>query len=345
MLQTLQLTNFRSYKNGLFGFEPGVNIVVGANASGKTNLLEAISTVCTGQGFKSLDKDLIAIDSEWSRVEGMTDEEIRVIKLQRDKPKQFVIDGLSKKRLTAPSQLPVVIFEPEHMLMLGSESARRRDYIDGILSATRIGYKQNLVAYKRTLAQRNRLLKQENLLAEQLFVWDIQLVEKASNIVSARIALVEELNRTCQAKYRSISRNNELLQIEYVGNVEFKDYGQQLLKYLKENYPKDRLRGFTGAGPHRDDLNIELKSSSARATASRGETRSIILSLKIIELELIEAATSKQPILLLDDVFSELDGSRRRALAEALQSYQTFLTTTDADVVVDHFSNHNIIPV
>ncbi len=345
MLQTLQLTNFRSYDNGLFGFEPGVNIVVGPNASGKTNLLEAISTVCMGQGFKSADKDLISIGQEWARVEGMTDEEVRVVKLQLDKPKQLEIDGMVKKRFSGPATLPVVVFEPEHMLMLGNESARRRDYLDGILSTTTLGHKQNLVAYKRALAQRNRLLKQEFVSPEQLFVWDLQLTERASSIVLARLELVEKLNNSCQGKYQSISSHTEKLTLTYVGNVGFDNYAHNLLRYLKENFEKDRLRGFTSAGPHRDDLSIELKNTNARTTASRGETRSIILALKVAELELIEDSTNRQPILLLDDVFSELDGSRRRSLAEALQKYQTFLTTTDADVVVDHFSNHNIIPV
>jgi DNA replication and repair protein RecF len=137
MLQTLELTNFRSYQNGLFGFEPGVNIIVGSNASGKTNLLEAIHTICTLQGFLAADKDLIAIDEEWSRLEALTDDGVRVVKLQRDKPKLMEIDGEPKKRLSALTSLPVVVFEPEHMLLLSSEPERRRSYIDGILSLTR----------------------------------------------------------------------------------------------------------------------------------------------------------------------------------------------------------------
>jgi DNA replication and repair protein RecF len=345
MLQTLELTNFRSYKSGLFGFEPGVNIIVGSNASGKTNLLEAIHTICTLKGFMAADKDLITIDSEWSRLEALTDEGVRVVKLQFDKPKIIEVGGESKKRLSSDKSLPVVVFEPEHMLLLSSEPERRRNYLDTILSLTKPGYSSELKSYKRALAQRNRLLKQEYVSQDQLFVWDLQLSEKAGLIVSARRNIVNILQKSSSKHYQSISNSSEKLKLSYESKLEFENYSDLLLTTLKNNYDTDRMRGFTGSGPHRDDLYIELKNSDARITASRGETRSIILALKIAELELLHEQTGKSPILLLDDVFSELDGSRRRALAEALKDYQTFLTTTDADVAIDHFSAYNIIPI
>lgn len=345
MLQTLELSNFRSYENGLFGFEDGVNIIVGANASGKTNLLEAIHTICTLQGFKSSDKDLISIGKDWSRLEAMTDDGIRVVKLKNDTQKIIEIDGEPKKRLSPQTSLPVVIFEPEHMLLLSNEPERRRKYLDSILSITHLGYKSALTAYKRALSQRNRLLKQDNLSLDQLFAWDVQLAEKAGVISAARVSIVEKLNSVSAQHYQSISNSKDNLELTYTSKLPLKSYANQLLLYLRQNTETDRVRGFTGAGPHRDDLQIILKDSDARITASRGETRSIILALKIAELEMLHRITNKRPILLLDDVFSELDGSRRRALAEALNDYQTFLTTTDADVAVDHFSAYNIIPV
>ena len=201
MLQTLELTNFRSYKNGLFGFEPGVNIIVGPNASGKTNLLEAIHTICTLQGFKSADKDLISADADWSRLEALTDDGTRVAKLQKGQTKLLEIDGLVKKRLKSPHSLPVVVFEPEHMLLLSSEPERRRSYLDGILSLTVPTYKTNLAGYRRALAQRNRLLKQENFQPDQLFVWDVQLAEKAGIIVDARTIVAKNYNFHTQARW------------------------------------------------------------------------------------------------------------------------------------------------
>jgi DNA replication and repair protein RecF len=345
MLQTLELTNFRSYQNGLFGFEPGVNIIVGSNASGKTNLLEAIHSICTLSGFMAADKDLISIGQEWSRLEALTDEGVRVVKLQTTKPKSIEIDGIVKKRLSASWELPVVVFEPEHMLLLSNEPERRRSYLDGILSATTLGYKTELKSYKRALSQRNRLLKQENISEDQLFVWDLQLSQKAGIISKTRHELIKTLDMSSSESYKKISKSKDELKLSYVSKLSLENYSNEMLSELKNNYQKDRIRGFTGVGPHRDDLHVELKGSDARITASRGETRSIILALKITELELLKKETKKNPVLLLDDVFSELDGSRRRSLAEALKNYQTFLTTTDADVAIDHFSDYNIIPI
>jgi DNA replication and repair protein RecF len=345
MLQTLELTNFRSYENGLFGFEPGVNIIVGSNASGKTNLLEAIHAICTLSGFKAADKDLISIGQEWSRLEALTNDGVRVVKLQTTKPKSIEIDGIVKKRFSASWALPVVVFEPEHMLLLSNEPERRRAYLDGILIATRPTYKAELQSYKRALSQRNRLLKQENISEDQLFVWDLQLSQKAGVISKSRQEITEILNKSSYKHYREISKSNDELKLSYMSKLSLENYSEEMLSELKNSYQKDRARGFTGVGPHRDDLFVELKGSDARITASRGETRSIILALKITELELLKNETNKEPILLLDDVFSELDGSRRRSLAEALKSYQTFLTTTDADVAIDHFSDYNIIPI
>ena len=134
--------------------------------------------------------------------------------------------------------------------------------------------------------------------------------------------------------------------LTYTSKLSLQNYADHMLAHLRDHVDVDLQRGFTTVGPHRDDLYIELKDSDARLTASRGETRSIILSLKIAELQLLHDQTGKKPLLLLDDVFGELDGTRRRSLAEALQNYQTFLTTTDADVVVEHFVDScNIIPM
>ncbi len=346
MLQTLELTNFRSYSNGLFGFEPGVNIIVGANASGKTNLLQAIHTICLLKGFSISDKELITHESEWSRIEAMTDEGIRVAKLQETKPKQLEIDGDVKKRLSLESEIPVVVFEPLDMLMLGSESERRRSYIDDIIAKTTPGYKALLRDYKKALAQRNRLLKQENITASQLFIWDVQLTEKAGVIAKHRYDFIKSIKDRVGETYKSIASKTDELKVGYSSKFSVAMYSSDMMGWLKENLRLDIARGFTGAGPHRDDISIDLNGYDARVNASRGETRSIILSLKVVELKTIERLLQKKPLFLLDDVFSELDGGRRKSLANTLKNYQTFITTTDADIVVEHFQKTcNIIPV
>lgn len=345
MIQTLELKNFRSYSSGLFELKPGVNILVGANASGKTNLLEAIHVICTMHGFESSDRNLISFDQDWSRVEAMTSDSTRVMKMKSDDQNILEVDGIAKKKISDRTALPVVVFEPSHMLLLGNEPERRRAYVDGILSQIRPGYKQLITGYKRALAQRNRLLKSDSLNKDQLFVWDIQLCEKAGLIVAARKELVELLQDSAQSIYRSVSGHKETVKIAYASKIDTENYSESLNKYLKENLDLDTQRGFTGAGPHRDDIEILLRGKDARIAASRGEKRSLILTLKIIELKLVHEHSNKAPVFLLDDVFSELDGSRRRSLAKVLSEYQTFITTTDADVVIEHFSQCNIIPI
>lgn len=335
----------RSYRSGLFEFEPGVNIVVGPNASGKTNLLEAIHMAARGSAFKSDDSDMIARDAEWARIDAQVDDHLRTVKLT-PQGKAFVADGVEKKRLAADKMLPTVLFEPSQLMLLGGEPERRRAYLDTLLTQTELGYEPLLKDYKRTLSQRNRLLKQDTVSPEHVFVWDVRLSDLAGQIVDLRLRYVELLQGQITDNYRSVSGNDETLDIRYESKLSTDHYANAMLAKLKDSFVLDRARGFTGVGPHRDDLVVLLNGNDARQSASRGETRSIVLALKLTELEVVESKTGVRPLLLLDDVFSELDGKRRRMLATTLQEYQTFITTTDADVVIDHFSKTcNIIPL
>ena len=347
MLQTLELTNIRSYSSGLFEFSDGVNIVVGPNASGKTNLLEAIYMSAQGKSFKSDDGDMIARDNEWGRIDAVCDELQRVVKLKgRPVKKSFVFDGIDKLRVSPALTIPVVLFEPFDMLLLGGEPERRRNYLDTLLSQTESGYANLLKDYRRALSQRNRLLKDENLQAEHLFVWDVRLSDIGGKLAETRVDYIRSLADQISSNYQSVSGNKEILEVSYESKVPLEQYANAMLQKLKDSYSLDRARGFTGVGPHRDDLKILIDGNDVRTNASRGETRSIVLALKMTELALVKQKLQKKPLLLLDDVFSELDGKRRRLLAQTLQNYQTFITTTDADVVIDHFSEScNIIPL
>lgn len=347
MLKTLELAYIRSYTNGLFEFSDQVNIIVGPNASGKTNLLEAIYMIAQGSAFKSDDEHMLARNSTWGRIDATFDKHERSIKLTTPPVRKvYVLDAVEKKQLRSDKKIPVVLFEPSHMLLLGGEPDRRRQYIDGLLAQTELGYEPLLKNYKRTLAQRNALLKQENITADHLFVWDVRLSDLAGKLVEFRNAYVGALDNRLTDDYRSVSGNEETLHVYYESKFDTEQYSNSLLQKLKSSFDLDRARGFTGNGPHRDDLRIMLDGNDVRESASRGETRSIVLALKIAELRLLEQKLGRKPMLLLDDVFSELDGKRRRFLANTLQKYQTFITTTDADVAIDHFSKScNIIPL
>lgn len=345
MLRALELQNIRSYTNGLFEFKAGVNIIVGPNASGKTNLLESIHMMAQGSGFKSDDNDMVRRGSSWGRIDASVNEDVRVVKLAPDLGgKSFIINDVEKKRLSTNTLLPVVLFEPGHMLLLGGEPERRRSYIDTVIMQIEPSYRRDIQSYKRALTQRNKLLKQESVAPEHIFVWDLRLSELSGVIVKKRTDYIQAVRQTTTERYRSISGNKEHIDLFYESKLSPESYAQSHLKQLKDDFALDRLRGFTGSGPHRDDIAVHIDGVEARLSASRGETRNIVLALKLIEMDMVFKKTGQKPLLLLDDVFSELDGRRRRLLAQTLTNVQSFITTTDADAIVKSFlEDYNII--
>lgn len=343
MISGIRLQSFRSYENASFEFNSGVNIIVGPNASGKTNLLESILVVASGASYRASDADIVREGADWSRVDVINSESERSVKLEKLNGKinkSFVIDGKDYKRLSVDKSLPVVLFEPNNLRLINGGPERRRDYLDTILSSTVSGYSAMLRHYKRVLAQRNSLLKQiRNASSSQLFVWNLRLSELAGQISKYRLELVKNLNSQASNTYSDLAGNKNLVEIDYVSSCNIKSYESSLLHKLETNIANDIDRGFTGHGPHRDDLLINLNGQAAATTASRGEVRTLVLMLKVNELIELERARNQKPLLLLDDVFSELDGRRRQSLTRYLEQYQTFITTTDADVVLHDFTN------
>lgn len=349
MIYSLRLQHFRSYTDDSFELEPGVNIIVGPNASGKTNLLESILMLCRGGSYRARDAELVEHDAPWTRIDALTDTEQRTIKLHVEPSgtvrKEFIINEQAYRRLSHQKTWPVVLFEPNHLQLLTGSPGPRRDYLDQLLDQLHPGFSATRRQYKRTLAQRNALLKGEARGLSQLFAWNVRLSTLGGQIAEQRLQLVSQLNEQLAATYSRLAQHASGAAIRYLGTCPAENYGTQLLHKLEKSTDIDQQRGFTAYGPHRDDWMIELDGHAAEQTASRGETRTLLLALKILELQLVEKVRNKKPILLLDDVFSELDGARRMALTEALKTHQTFITTTDADVVVQHFLDQcNIIP-
>lgn len=348
MINDLRLQNYRSYKDDTFEFGPGVNIIVGPNASGKTNLLEAVLVSCRGSSYRVKDADVVMFDEPWARIEGDTDEGKRVVTVERTETttvKKFVINGVNQKRLSLQKSIPVIVFEPDHLRLLTGGPERRRNYLDELLEQTISGFATLRREYRRTLAQRNRLLK-TNPRPDELFVWNVRLSELGGKLVQHRLRLVAELAAEIEELYQALSQSKTSIRLEYLSSCAVDSYSTSLLKKLESSLEQDRLRGFTTHGPHRDDLVVIIDGQKASVSASRGESRTILLTLKILELKILERSRDKKPILLLDDVFSELDGKRRKALTSYLKDHQTFITTTDADIVVQHFMDDcTIIPV
>lgn len=346
MLSDLRLQHFRSYNNTSFELSPGVNIVVGPNASGKTNLLEAILVLARGNSYRVKDTELIQFEQPWSRLDAtINDNTVRTVKLFNNQTpsKLFEINKKEYKRLPATQTLPAVLFEPNHLQLLSGSPERRRDYLDDLVEQTISGYGTIRRQYKRALAQRNNLLKKTPT-TDDMFAWNVRLSQLAGQIVRYRVELSQQINQDLPKLYKDLSGVKTEVGVEYQNQWQPDQYETKLLKELESNFETDVLRGFTSKGPHREDLVVLFDDRPAQETASRGESRTAVLALKIIELQLIEAARDTTPILLLDDVFSELDGKRRHALTDYLEKYQTFITTTDADLVVKNFTQKcNII--
>jgi DNA replication and repair protein RecF len=349
MIADLRLQNFRSYKDELFEFEPKVNIIVGPNASGKTNLLEALLVLARGTSYRVKDTELVMFNKPWARLDAHLESgSERIVKLvQQPSPgKSYDIDGKPYKRLSHAQTLPVVLFEPNHLLLLTGSPEGRRGYLDDLLEQTISGYSTLRRQYRRTLAQRNALLKKGAGSQAQLFPWDVRLSDLAGQIVRARSQLVGKMNEQIARLYTNLSHTKTKTELVYASSWQPEGYESNLLKRLEANVAIDIARGFTSPGPHREDMVVYFDGHPASETASRGEARTLVLGLKILELQILQAARDTTPLLLLDDVFSELDGARRRALTNYLQNYQTFITTTDADVVIQNFTEtSHIIPL
>lgn len=340
MIQSIRLQSFRSYPDDSFEFTKGVNIIVGPNASGKTNLLEALLVVARGSSYRAYDHELVMHERPWARLDALVDDRERIVKFvaQPVPGKTYDIDGRVLRKLNLERTIPVVLFEPGHLQLLSGSPERRREYLDELLSQTTIGYAATVRAYRRTLAQRNKLLKSGRATADQLFPWDIRLSELGGRIVRARHQLVRAMNEQIGELYTRLSQSKTKVLVTYETIAEPEQYESHMVHQLAIRHEADAMRGFTSFGPHREDMLVLFDDRPAEEVASRGEARTFVLGLKILELQFLETRRNSPPILLLDDVFSELDGTRRTTLTQHLQTYQTFITTTDADVVAHHFA-------
>ena len=347
MITDLRLQRFRSYSDASFDMGEGVNIIVGPNASGKTNLLEAVLVLARGGSYRAKDAELVQFGQDWARLDADLPDSSRTVKIASDGTvkKTFELDGDTLTRLSHQRTLPAVLFEPDHLLLLSSSPDLRRTFLDDLIEQTVPGFGATRRHYKRVLAQRNSLLKKNPKgLQEQLFVWNVRMSELGGRIAVERQRLVRDFNEQIGGIYNKLAGRGDAVTAEYTSPFPSDRYETALLQKLEQNTELDVLRGFTAYGPHRDDMAVLIDGHPVQEAASRGEIRTLVLALKILELHLLEKARGQKPLLLLDDVFSELDGKRRQALTKFVNSYQTFITTTDADMVVRHFTESNIIP-
>lgn len=333
VITSVRLQNIRTHKEYTIALSPEVTVITGANGSGKTSIIEALYIAFQGSSFKGGDGDVLRRESSWYRIDVMfEDGTIRTVKFDSSREtgrKQFEINDKTNYRLSYQQKLPVVLFEPDDLRLLNGSPTRRRQFLDRLIGQLDPEYGLSIRRYERALRQRNTLLKNMRGGADNLFAWNVSLSKYGAYIISKRLAFVEEIQKKLGDTYRNISQTKDEVSIDYSYTHKV-SIEQKLLSELDRNIEKDRLLGFTSTGPHRHDVLFGFNSSPATLGASRGEIRTIILALKFIEVAIIESITEKQPLILLDDVFSELDKTRQAALISQFTSHQTVIASVNA---------------
>jgi DNA replication and repair protein RecF len=341
----LQLTNFRSYADQTIELDPMITLIVGPNATGKTNMLEALFVLATTKSFRAKDSELVRHGQQFYRIGAEIDGADVVLGYQATEhgtEKRARHDNAPKTLLEHLGTLRAVLFEPNDLLIIHGAPERRRRYLDFILTQTDKRFVRTLAQYRRVLHQRNRLLADWRGNTSELFAWNIKLTELASEIDARRRQVVAHITELASGLYADIAGEAATLELTYRG-VCTGDYPAQFLRLLESNLSRDIAAGFTTIGPHRDDFTITFKDEPVLAVASRGEMRTVVLALKLAELAYFERHTESKPLLLLDDVFSELDDGRRRYLLQTLGNYQSLITTTNADVSGELSAHHATI--
>ena len=327
---SIAVKNVRCHVDYTAKLEPHKTIITGANGSGKTSLAEAVYIALRGTTFRGSDADVVRHGAEWFRVDvELSDGQTRTAVYRTDQlaKREYSINGKKTKRLSFRDKLPVVLFEPTDLQLINGSPSRRRRYLDQILAQSNPLYSRELSRYEKSVRQRNSLLKRQAS-SEQLFPWNVMIAQHGSYIYTQRHKLVAQLQQQINQLYGDIATARDTVRLEYSGRASPDSYQTALLRQLEQSIERDRLLGYTSHGPHRDDLLIMFNNTPADATASRGEARSIIVALKHIELEIVHAVTGIAPLLILDDVFSELDADRQLSLERLTNQYQTIITTT-----------------
>ena len=343
-LKNLSIKQFRNYHNIEIDFNPKLNVFVGRNAQGKTNLLESIYFLSLTRSHRTnSDKNLIQFEEEHLKVSGILQKRTTTVPLEIDltaKGRITKVNYLKQARLSDYiGHMNVVLFAPEDLQLVKGAPTIRRRFIDMELGQIKPIYLSDLSSYNHVLKQRNTYLKStQNIDETFLSVLDDQLVEYGCRVMLHRLDFIKKLESFGQKKHFEISDQLEELSIKYQSSVNFIDK-ENLVDSFKSSLKKSRSRDIfkknTGVGPHRDDM-IFLINGMEASFGSQGQHRSLVLSIKLAEIELMESITQESPILLLDDVMSELDNNRQLKLLETIShNIQTFITTTS----LEHLQN------
>ena len=341
IIKSLELADYRNYESLELQFDKRTNILYGDNAQGKTNILEAIYVAATTKSHKgSKDKEIVNFEKEEAHIRTYIEKEnveTRVdMHLRKSKSKGIAVDGKKlKKAADLLGLCNVVFFSPEDLGIIKNGPAERRRFIDMELCQLDSIYLYNLNNYSKIVNQRNKLLKDMFMnpdLKETLKIWDMQLVSYGSKIIERRRIFVEQLNEIIYDIHKKLSGDKEELRIVYEPNVEIEDFE----KSMRDRRDRDIKAKMTTVGPHRDDFSIMVGQVDIRRFGSQGQQRTAALSLKLSEIELVKKITKDSPVLLLDDVLSELDSNRQNYLLNSIGDIQTIITCTGLEEFVNN---------
>lgn len=347
----LSLKNFRNYKNTALSFSKKFNIIYGMNAQGKTNIIEAIYLCASGRSHRtSRDYELININKDKFGVYVSVTRKNRYTNIsmeyEKGKKKSIKINDIPAKKIgDLMGNMIAVMFSPEDIFIVKDGPSQRRRLIDITISQLRPSYFYNLQQCNKILIQRNMLLKEiqyNKSLIETLDIWDEKLSNVAASIINVRNEFINRLSQKAKEIHFKITNKNEDFDIEYKPSFKIEDFG---VKEIKKNLTTELLnirerelkRCVTLVGPHRDDYLMGLDGLDLKIYGSQGQQRTAVLSIKLAEIEIIKDEIGENPILLLDDVMSELDSTRRKFLIKNIEDIQTFITCTEIDPL---FSEH-----
>ena len=332
-IEKIKLQNFRNYEQLDLDLNKNINIIYGDNAQGKTNILEAIFLCSFGKSFRTTkEKEMIKFNEDRCLVEIFYQKKDRngKIKIEIGNKKQISINGVKVKKLSELlGNINIVLFTPDDINILKDGPSNRRRFLDMLIGQLKPNYVYNLNMYLKTIEQRNNYLRQireENKPEEMLEIWDEKLTEYGEKIYIYRKEFIEKIIKKINEIHSKITDEKEIIKIEYLSNCSKKD---EYLKLLKERRKLDIIKGFTTKGIHRDDFVIYINEKEVNIYGSQGQNRTVILSLKLAELNVIYDEIGEYPIFLLDDFMSELDQKRRNNFLNNIQNTQVILTGTE----------------
>lgn len=324
VIRRIKLQNFRSHESFGLDFEQQTTKIVGRNGCGKTSILEAVYETLQGKSFRAVDREILRRGAEFYRVELDYEDGRKVVAVYNGVRKEFLVEDKKTARLPKKVKYPIVLFEPDDLNLVGSSPTSRRNYFDRMFGQLSEKYSVALAKYNKALKQRNELLKQEVVQRGDLFSWNVMLTKYGAELEKERERLIERINQRFTEVYYSIAENSDEISMQYLAEVETES---EFLRELEVGFERDRILGHTSFGVHHDNYEFVFNRRKADGSASRGEVRSMVIALKFIEAEMIVEKLGKAPVVLLDDVFSELDEMRQKCLVRNFKNNQIVLTS------------------